>query len=57
MKVVKEIKNVTFKVVEETSKKTGNPYQKIVCTINGQDIHVGFYNVYVENALLKAKVL
>lgn len=57
MKVVKEVKNVTFKIVEDVSKKTGNPYKKIICNFNGQDIDVGFLNIYVENSLLKAKVL
>lgn len=57
MKVVKEVKNVTFKIIEDVSPKNGNTYQKIVCTINGVDVNVGFVNVYTENALLKAKVL
>lgn len=38
------------------SKKTGNDYKAVYLTINGVKVQLGFYNVYLENALLRAGV-
>ena len=46
----------TLSIVEEISKKTGNPYKKIVLTVKGKQVNVGIVNVYVETDLLRAGI-
>lgn len=42
--------------VEEKTSKNGNPYQVLVLTVKGKRVEIGFVNVYVENALLRAGI-
>ena len=50
---VVECKNVHLKVVERTSAK-GKKYKVVVAVINGKAVDIGFYNIYTENAFLRA---
>ena len=51
------LKNIpcTLSVVEKTG-KNGKPYKALILTIENKEINVGFVNVYVENALLRAGI-
>lgn len=45
----------TLSIVDKTS-KDGNPYKVVCVTIKGKEVQLGFVNVYVENALLRAGI-
>ena len=43
-------------IVEELVSSKGNPYKAVFVLVKGQKVRLGFCDVYVENALLKAGI-